>query len=108
MKKTLLRSTESGLPARNADQLFMDLLEKYVHRVAEVCDISELVIKETVSQIDLSVLSSTEQRGFENWLNDSFYMRISIENALRGGKSVKAVLTRNAVTNKIGYSVRIA
>lgn len=108
MEKMILRSTESGQPAKDSDRLFTDLLEKYVCRVAQVCDITEASIEETISQIDVSVLSSTEQKGFKHWLNERFYMRISIENALRGGKSVKAILTKRANTNKIGYSVCIA
>lgn len=93
--------------AQSPDYLFLHLLEKYVHRVVDKCDIVTIAVERTVSQIDLSGLSSVDQKGFVNWLNKSFYIRISIDNALRRNLGIKAISTRNTRTGNVDYSVRI-
>ncbi len=100
-----MKSTPS---AANSDYLFHELFDRYVRRVADKCDILEITDKPgLLNNVDLSTLAPPDRSGFEAWLGKSFYIRISIENALRRGMSVRALSTQNTQLRRIEYSVRI-
>ena len=98
---------KSVSPIDTPDYLFLELLDRYVRRVADACDLPAVTTgKELLNKVDLSALTSSEQKDFENWLFGSFYTRLGVENALRRGLSVKAFLTKKT-TNQVGYSMHI-
>ncbi len=107
MEKVLSSPVQSPPSTNPPDYLFLELFDKYVRRVADQCDIPEIADRTLVNKIDVSLLGPAQQRGFAEWLASSFYMRISIENALRRGLSVRAIFTENALTHRGEYTVRI-
>lgn len=99
---------ESTSSANKSDYLFLELFDRYVRRVADKCDLPQLTSqKALVNKIDVSPLTTIDQQAFEDWLSKRFYLRISIENALRRGMLVKVNLASHPDSPRTDYTVQI-
>ena len=64
-----------------------------------------MIMEELFGLIDLSTLSTDEQKGFREWLEKRPNMEFSIANALRKGQSVRGYI--HSYRREIQYTVRI-
>ena len=89
---------------------FLETFDEYVRRVTGKYGLDEMIYqRQVVNKIDFSDLPDQDHLRFENWLNERFYLKISILNALQRGLRIKVFPQNTAASNPAGgeYIVRI-